>query len=195
MGNQFSAKVGYHELRDSIPGSLVADQDFELFYSLCKVDTVRTMSTFLHPSPSQLFFVVVAGEVNVLLTCPELRHQKAAVATTFRTGETIHFFNIGLRVSNGTGFDFGECLRNGDVKLALHFKSTQKAAAKVIGLDKRAFEIFSVKAKCNLHALHSFLSLSVVDITARSPFFKTIAPEQVTACFTRALCQLLFALL
>lgn len=185
MGNQFSAKVGYHELRDSIPGSLVSDQDFELFYSLCKVETVRTISTSLHPSPSQLFFVVVSGEVNVLLTCPELKHQKAAVATTFRTGETIHFFNIGLRVSNGTGFDFGECLKNGDVKLALHFKSTQKAAAKVIGMDKRAFEVFSVKAKCNLYALSSFLNLNVVDIAARSPFFKTISPEQVQSCVVR----------
>jgi hypothetical protein len=180
MGIQASKKVGFNELRDSIPGSLVPDQDFELFYSLCKVESMRAISTVLHPSPSQLFFVVVSGELHVQLSGPELKNHKAVTATVFTPGETIHFFNLPLRSGNVTNFDFGECLRNGDIKLALHFKSVNKAVPRVIGIDRRAYDQFVVTAKSNMHQLNSFVGLNILDLVAKSPFFKTITPEQVS---------------
>eukprot|EP01032_Pedospumella_encystans_P031269 gene31269-35295_t len=67
MGNcvSSSGQVGYAELRESIPGSLVSDQDFELFYSLCKVESARSISSIpgiLIPNQCPLFYVVVSGE-------------------------------------------------------------------------------------------------------------------------------------
>ena len=179
MGVQISKKVGYNELRSSIPGSFVPDQDFDLFYSHCKVESIRTISTLLHPSPTQLFFVVISGEVIVQLTSPELKHQKSITAVTYTVGETIHLFNLALRSGNVTKFDFGECLRNGDIKLAFHFKNVNGSIARVIGMDRRSFDHFVVSSKSNTHQLSSFLSLNIQDIVAKSPFFKTITPEQV----------------
>ena len=177
MGNQSSKKTGYCELRDSIPGLLIAEQDFELFYSLCKVETVRTMTTVLCPIPHQLFFVVVSGEVTVHLTSPDVR-SKVITATTFMRGEVIHFFNSTLRAHNAS-FDFGECLKNGDIRMALNFKSHPKSVARVIGMDRMGLEEFMLNAKFNFHRLKSFLDLSIVDTASKSPFFKTITPEQV----------------
>lgn len=179
MGIQASKRVGYNELRESIPGSLVPDQDFDLFYSLCKVESMRTISTVLNPNPNQLFFVVVSGEVHVQLTSPELKNQKAVTATIFTPGETIHFFNLPLKPGTVTNFDFGECVRNGDIKLALHFKTVNKSVARVIGIDRRSYDQFVVTARSNMHQLNSFLGLNILDIVAKSPFFKTITPDQV----------------
>lgn len=181
MGNYGSkkSKVGYVELRDSIPGSLISDQDFDLFYSLCKVESVRTISTLLSPNPSQLFFVVVCGEVHVHLTSVEIKN-KPLTATIFTVGETIHFFNSTLRSSNITKFDFGECLRNGNIKLALHFKNFPKSVARVIGMDRTAFDEFLSTAQHNTHALSSFLGLKISDMPQKSAFFKTLTSEQVT---------------
>jgi len=180
MGNYASkkSKVGYVELRDSIPGSLVSDQDFDLFYSLCKVESIRTISTLLNPSPSQLFFVVVCGEVHVHLTSPDVKN-KPMVATIFTTGETIHFFNMPMRAANHNTFDSGECLRNGSIKLALHFKNYPKSVARVMGMDAHALSEFLQKAQNNTHALSSFLGLTLHELPQKSSFFKTLTTEQV----------------
>jgi hypothetical protein len=91
MGNCSSqTKVGYDELRDSVPGFLVGEQDFDLFYSLCTVETVGSMSFTLHPSKTQIFYVVVSGQVVVHLSGPKVPN---VCATTFYTGDMIHFFN------------------------------------------------------------------------------------------------------
>lgn len=180
MGNKPSHRVGYQELRESIAGSLVGDQDFELFYSLCKVETVRTISNILHPSLSQLFFVVVSGEVSVQLTSTNLK-QKSITALTYFPGETIHFFNSSVLPSS-TNFEFndiGECFRNGDIKLSLIFKSYPKSVARVIGMDRRAFDEMLLTAKTNLHALTSFVGLNLGDIAQKSPYLRAITLEQV----------------
>ena len=181
MGNYASKrqKIGYDELRESIPGSLVSDQDFELFYSLCRIESVGTISTLLHPSHSQLFFVVVSGEVHVHITSPDVLN-KAVVASVFKAGETIHFFNLALKSANLSGFDFGECLKNGNIKLALHFKNHTNSVARVIGMDANSLDDFLVTARNNTHALNSFLGLTIAELPLKSPFFKTITPEQVS---------------
>lgn len=180
MGNYASKKnkAGYVELRDSIPGSLVSDQDFDLFYSLCKVESIRTISTIISPNPSQLFFVVVSGEVHVHLTSPDVKN-KPMVATIFTTGETIHFFNSTLRAATHNTFDSGECLRNGSIKLALHFKNYPKTVARVIGMDASALSEFLQSAQHNTHALSSFLGLTLNQLPQKSTFFKTLTPDQV----------------
>lgn len=186
MGNCGAStnKVGYAELRESIPGSLVSEQDFDLFYSLCKIESPRAISTYLIPNHSPLFYVVVSGEIHVHLTSREVRN-KSIVGTIFTSGETIHFFNAALRTTNFPSvstFDFGEILRNNGVKLALHFKSFPSIPARVIGIDRNALEEFMVLAKHNTHALTSFLGLSMAEMVHRSPYLKTISQEQV--CFT-----------
>eukprot|EP01032_Pedospumella_encystans_P028687 gene28687-32401_t len=182
MGNCASStsKVGYAELRESIPGSLVSEQDFELFYSLCKVESARNFSPLLIPSQSPLFYVVISGEVHVHLAGPETR-SKSLVATIFTIGETIHFFDATLRTTHFpsvTAFDFGEVLRSNGVKLALHFKSLPNSTARVIGMDRCALEEFKVLARLNTHALTSFLGLSMADMVPKSPYLKTLSQEQ-----------------
>lgn len=182
MGNYASKrqKVGYAELRDSIPGSLVSEQDFELFYSLCRVESVRTISTLLHPSNSQLFFVVISGEVHVHITSLDVKNTSIP-AVVFKPGETIHFFNMQLKNNNvSSPFDFGECLKNGNIKLALHFKSIGNSIARVIGMDATGLDEFLISASNNIHALNSFLGLRISEFPQKSPFFKTITPEQMT---------------
>lgn len=180
MGVSSSNMVGFRELRSSIPGSLVHEEDFQTFYNLCKVETPRTMSTVLHPSPTQLFLVVISGEIVVQLSGPDV---KLVQGTTFSTGETIHFFNAPLKgISTLASFehsDFGECVRNGDAKLSLHFRSVGNVGAKVIGIDRRGFDEFMIRARSNTHTLASFVNLNMVNLFEMSPFCKTLTPEQV----------------
>ena len=184
MGNcaSSSGQVGYAELRESIPGSLVSEQDFDLFYSLCKVESARAISTVLIPNQCPLFYVVVSGEVHVHLASSAMKN-KSTVAATYSTGEMIHFFNSTLRTTHfprvTTTFDFGEILRDNGVKLALHFKSLPNATARVIGMDRSALEEFKVLARHNTHALTSFLGLSMAELIRTSSYLKTITQEQV----------------
>ena len=90
MGCTVSQLYGFDELCNSIPGLLVDKDDHNLFYSLCKLETAGNISNILNPSSTQLFYVVVTGEVNVLLSGPRI---KPISAVTFSAGETIHFFN------------------------------------------------------------------------------------------------------
>lgn len=178
MGSSSSKGVGFRELRSSLPGSLVHEEDFNLFHSLCKIETARAISTVLQPSATQLFFAVISGEVSVILSSPDL---KPTTATNFSAGETIHFFNAPLKGSNIT--DSGECLRNGDIKLTLQFKSSAKIVAKVIGIDRRGFDEFMVRAQSNTHAIASFLNMNMVELFNSSPFCRTLTPEQVIIFF------------
>lgn len=162
--------IGYSELRESIPGSLVSDQDFDLYYSLCKIESVRNRGTSLNPSPSQLFYVVISGEVHAHLSSPDVKN-KSLLTTTFSRGETIHFFN--------TKLEFDDCHHSSKVKLTFYSKNTPKSDTHVIGMDYSAFENFLVNARNNTHALRSFLSLTMTDLPQKSAFFKTITPEQV----------------
>ncbi len=189
MGNYASKrkKVGYSELRESIPGSLVSDHDFELFYSLCRIESARTISTLLHPSSTQLFLVVISGEVEVHLTNTELKN-RPVLATVFRPGEVIHFFNIPLKsnsvVANIAAFEFGECLQNGNIRMSLHFSNGLNSTARVIGMDRTGLNEFLITAQNNTHALRSFLELTVSELPTKSPFFKTITPDQVHYSFS-----------
>lgn len=181
MGNSNTREIGYRELASSIPGSLIREVDLKLFYSLCKIETVGKLSNILHPSSSQLFYVVISGEIQIQLTGPDI---KTITATTFTSGETIHFFNAKLRSNTLTKFEFsefGECLRNGDIKLALHFKNTNnnKTPAKVIGIDRRSFDEFILKAQSNIHAITSFVNLNMTELFQSSAVFKAMTTEQV----------------
>jgi hypothetical protein len=139
------------------------------------------MSTVLQPNANQLFYVVITGEVVVQLSCPTV---KSVNATTFTAGETIHFFNAPLRGNSGLPAfeysDFGECLRNGDIKLALTFKSEPKETARVIGIDRRGMDEFLLKARSNVYALTNFLNIDMVNLFLGSPCFRTMTLEQVT---------------
>jgi hypothetical protein len=106
------------------------------------------------------------------------------VVTTFGAGETIHFFNAPLKGNAGLStFEYAdECLRNGDIKLSLTFRSVGKSAGKVIGIDKRGMDEFLLKAKSNTHALTSFVHMNMVSLFLGSPFCKTMTPEQVLNC-------------
>jgi hypothetical protein len=177
--NQHAKKVGYQELGDSVVGFMVPENDFDLFYSFCKVETVRTISTLLHPSPTQVFYVVVSGEVTVHLTAPHLK-QRSVIATTFCTGEVIHFFNTPLRTVGTMDFDFGECLQFEDIKLSLHFKSTPNNPAKVIGMDKKGVDEFLRLSKSNVQNIKTFFELSIVELSNTSTFFKSVSVKQVS---------------
>jgi hypothetical protein len=183
MGSSPSKSVGYKELKSSIPGSLVHEEDFALFYSLCKVESQRTISPSLQPSAHQLFFVVITGEVIVQLSSSRMKN---VTATTFTAGETIHFFNAPLKGHTSLPTfeyaDSGECMRNGDIKLSLSFRSDPKTIAQVIGIDRRGMDEFFLRAKCNVHTLWSFANLNVANMFATSPFFKTMTADQVGPC-------------
>jgi hypothetical protein len=194
MGSSPSKSVGYKELKCSIPGSLVHEEDFGLFYSLCRIESQRTISAALLPSSNQLFFVVISGEVIVQLSSPRV---KSVIATTFTAGETIHFFNAHLKGNSGLQAfeysDFGECLRNGDIKLSLSFRSEPKTTARVIGIDRRGMDEFFLRAKCNIHSLWSFANLNIASLFVTSPFFKTMTAEQVQYTLDLLFCVVLMS--
>lgn len=183
MGGIQSHRVGFEALRDSIPGALVPEQDFELFYSKCKIETARTFSNVVYPSHSQLFFVVVSGEVCVQLCSFDAKENKNTVVTaaTYTAGEMIHFFCAPTVCTPPSSFEmneFGECLCHGDIKLALHFNS-YKGTGRVIGMDRRSFDEFKVSANGNLHNLTSFLELNIASIVKTTNPFKAITAQQV----------------
>ena len=175
MGCTESHDFGFYELCKSIPGLLVDKDDQKLFYSLCKLESPGTISNILTPSSTQLFYVVVSGEVNVLLSGPGI---KIITAMTFMEGETIHFFNAKLRCPSLTNVysEFGECLRNDYIKLSLRFASSH---GRVIGMNRRGFDEFTLKASANIHAITSFVSMNMADLFLISPIFQTMTTEQV----------------
>ena len=181
MGCTLSQQIGYQELMGSIPGLLVPHNDQNLFYSLCKLESSGVVLSTLNPCSTQLFYVVVSGAVDVLLSGPGI-HQ--IIALTFTAGETIHFFNAKLRSSSLSNIDiteFSECLHNGDIKLALHFNNhLSKAPSQVIGMNKRGFDEFTLRASSNLHAITSFVSMNMADLFLISPIFHTMTTDQVS---------------
>jgi len=191
MGGIQSHRVGFEALRDSIPGALVPEQDFELFYSKCKIETARTFSSVVYPSHTQLFFVVISGEVCVQLSTFDAKEAKNKVVTaaTYVAGEVIHFFCAPTICSAPSSFEineFGECLCNGDIKLALHFNNN-KDTGRVIGMDQRSFDEFKVSANGNLHNLTSFLELNLASIVKTTNPFKAITAQQVMFSLKRRL--------
>ena len=137
------------------------------------------MSSVLRPSPSQLFFIVISGEVNVQLSSPDVKN-KVISAATFTAGEMIHFFNSSTSCNNSSTLnDSSECMRYGDVKLSLHFNQKHRNNGRVIGIDQQAYNDFVVHANGNLHTLTSFLGLNIVNSAKKSPIFKNITSEQV----------------
>lgn len=178
MGSSNSKVLGYRQLRNSIPGLLVEEKDFSLFYSLCKIETSRTISNVLYPSSTQLFYVVLSGEVYVQLS---VTGSKPIQSTTFTVGETIHVFNAKLR-TNSANFEFtdaGDCLRNGDVKLSLHFKSYATSPARVIGMDRRGYDEFKLKSRSNIYAITSFVNMNMAEFFQTSTSFQTMTAKQV----------------
>lgn len=148
MGCTSSILLGYQELRDSIPGSLVNENDFNMFHSICKVEFAGTMSNILQPSSTQLFYVVISGEVVVYLSAHD---NKRTLVTSFCAGETIHFFNAKINTNPRSNFDFSDwgCIKNGDIKLSLHLKRLSNVPALVIGMDRKGFDEFMLKAHAN----------------------------------------------
>lgn len=169
-----SSKVGYEELRNSIPGSMLTDQqDFDLFYSLCKVETVGSISTAVHPSPTQLFYVVVSGQVVVHLSNPTIANM---CGTTFSKGDMIHFFNCSIHPVSKMD---SACVHNGNIKLSLLFKGYTEKMGRVIGIDKKGWELFTATRFDKKKKLHSLLHLSMVNFIANSNYFHTMTPQQV----------------
>lgn len=188
MGTGQSSKiVGYNELRYSLPGSLVPGNDLEWFYSNCVVETmqtepvdetVQTLSDVLYPRPSQLFYVVISGEVLLQM---KRGHQKVTTVATYTAGETIHFFNSSLgSVFAPQSNPFGDFFTYGDVKLAYHFNRAHKVISSVVGMNAPGFAKFRASATSNTHQLASFLQLGVSDVMNKSPFWKSITADQVS---------------
>lgn len=179
MGNfQSQSKLGYDELRSSIPGTMLVDQDFDLFYSLCKIETIGGISTVLHPSPSQLFYVVISGQVVVHLSSPKVPN---VCATTFSSGDMIHFFNSPVKPV--TQLD-NSCLINGNVKLSLHFKGYTEKMGRVIGMDRKGWDTFMRVRAEHKKPLASLLSITVVEYIKNSSYLEALTAKQVryTAC-------------
>lgn len=180
MGCTTSQDLSYQELHYSIPGLLVENDDRELFFSMCKIDRETSISGVLRPSPTQLFYVVVSGEVNVLLSAPNVQSR---VVQTFTAGETIHFFNSPIQCSSSSYMPLRVpeyCISNSDIKLSLQLRRTSTASSQVIGMHRKRYEEFSMKAVSNIHAITSFVNMSMVDLFLNSPLFLSMTMEQVS---------------
>lgn len=173
MGNcSASSRLGYEELRDSIPGSLVADQDFDLFYSLCKTETVGALSMALHPSKTQLFYVVISGQVVAHLNSPKVPN---VCATTFFAGDMIHFFNSPIHPV--TNLDHN-CLKNGSIMLSLQFKGYTEKMGRVIGMDRAGWDTFLQTRAEHKKPLLTLLSISIADFRSSSKEFADMTTKQ-----------------
>ena len=175
MGNcGANAKLGYEELRNSVVGSLIANTDFDYFYSLCRVETVRTVTTVLSPSPDQLFFVLISGKVVVHLSSPDVPN---VCATTFNCGDMIHFFNCPL---NQNWTSNAECISNGEIKVTIHFQGYTQKMGRVIGMDRSAFETFMKTRSTGNKQLKDLMELNLSSFIPRSIFFHSMTAEQVS---------------
>lgn len=179
MGAGASSKMaGYHVLRASIPGCLLSEEDFEQFYLHCKVETTEadsnTLSTMLHPPKSQLFYVVITGEV--LINVKLHGCDRTLTLVNFRAGETIQFLKSGLN-------DSGTCVYIGGIQVHQYLLcSSSTVPGRVVGMDESAFRKFQSAATGSTHALASLLALSMESYPTSSAFFQSLTPEQV--CFT-----------
>lgn len=149
MGCCLSTEIGYLVLRKSIPGALLTDVDFDAFFLFCKAE-VHTISNNIHLSPSQLFYVVISGEVLATLTVGGKHH----VAAIYYPGEMIHLFNSGESIQSD-----GSIISEG-VKLTFSFRSTSGKVAKVIGADRNGMEEF-LKRRTHLTRLKDLLDLNL----------------------------------
>ena len=170
MGNCTTRSLlGYEELRNSIPGSLISDHDFDLFYSLCKIETIGSISSALHPSKNQLFYVVISGQVVVHLTSSKIPN---ICATTFYSGDMIHFFNS--PINSVTKHDI-----NGNIALSLQFKGYTEKMGRVIGIDKINFEKYLLSRYEHKQPLVTLLSVSMSDLMKESRLLHSMTLKQV----------------
>jgi hypothetical protein len=183
MGNCSSKKkVGYDELRDSVPGYLVGEQDFDLFYSLCTIETVGNLTFALHPSRTQMFYVVISGQVVVHLSSPKLPN---VCATTFHAGDMIHFFNS--PVLSVTPADHSH-LRNGKVSLSLQFKGYTEKMGRVIGMDHAGWDTFLLYRKDSRRQVQSLLEMSLPAMIPTSRALYGLTSKQVRTSLRARVC-------
>ena len=174
MGNCTTRSLlGYEELRNSIPGSLISDHDFDLFYSLCKIETIGSISSALHPSKNQLFYVVISGQVVVHLTSSKIPN---ICATTFYSGDMIHFFNS--PINSVTKHDIN-CIRNGNIALSLQFKGYTEKMGRVIGIDKINFEKYLLSRFEHKQPLVTLLNINMSDLMKESRLLHSMTLKQV----------------
>jgi hypothetical protein len=131
------------------------------------------MSFTLHPSKTQLFYVVVSGQVVVHLSSPKVPN---VCATTFYAGDMIHFFNS--PVLSATPADHS-CLRNGKVSLSLQFKGYTEKMGRVIGMDHAGWDTFLLYRKDTRRQVQSLLETSIAALIPSSRALYGLSSKQV----------------
>lgn len=168
MGGCFSKNVAYDTLRSSIIGLLVpADSDFNEFFKMCRVETQRLTSNILNINQLQSFFIVVSGEVSVVLTPKD---GKSVIVSTYKPGELIYFFH-GNSISCSGG-----AITNKVLRLNLQFRS-HDGLGQVIGMDRGSVDRF-LDGRGHLRELHRLLDLQLTDFMDL-PAFASISRDQL----------------
>ncbi len=177
MGCFLSTEIGYLVLRKSILGALLTDADFDAFFLFCKAE-VHTISNNIHMAPSQLFYVVISGEVLATLTVGG----KIYPAAIYRPGEMIHLFNSGESINDGSIVSDG-------VKLSFSFRSTSGKVAKIIGADRNGMEEF-LKRRTHLTRLKELLDLNLNIFLegSYSSYMQSLTKSQVNFALTHSSC-------
>lgn len=168
MGGCVSKDIAYNTLRSSIVGLLVpADSDFNEFFKMCRVETQRLTSNILNINQLQSFFVVVCGEVSVVLTPKD---GKSVIVSTYKPGELIYFFH-GNSISCSGG-----AITNKILRLNLQFRS-HDGLGQVIGMDRGCVDRF-LDGRGHLRELHRLLELQLTDFMDL-PAFASISRDQL----------------
>lgn len=171
MGLQFSSNTGYLELKSSLVGSLLSDPDFDCFFKACKVEQ-RTISGYVYIQPTQMFHVVIAGEVIASISSSTM---KPTVIRVYRPGDMIHYFNSKSITCDNLGTTG---ITNGKTRVSFHFKSTDRAA-KIIGIDRASLNSF-MEGKPHLKPFEDFMTLDLSQFIDNSPGLATITPSQLS---------------
>ncbi len=170
MGCLSSKELGYSVLRKSVPGALLTETDFDAFFSICKSE-LHTINTSIHVNATQLFYVVISGEV--IATLSGGGDGKQHVATVFQPGELIHLFNSSDSIRS-TG-----SIISGGVKLSFSFRSVN-GTAKIIGAERKAVEDF-LRPRPHLIQLRNLFSMDLSKFLTGpdSYFLQSLTENQV----------------
>lgn len=172
MGNCFVSDADHDILRKSIPGSLLPEEDFEVFCKLCKKE-MHTISSHLHLAPRQCFYIVISGEVIANLS--SVNDGKPIAAVVFKPGELIHFFINSCIMNDGF-------IMQGNIKLSFVMRSKKKMTT-VVGMDWPALEKF-LDRRPHLTKFRDLFSLNLTNFLHTSSFLKGLSPSQVSPSLT-----------
>lgn len=168
MGCAHSDESAYHVLKDSLIGKQIPDQDIQLFFDACKVQSKHAISNSL-PVPKNLaFWIVTKGKVVATLSNPRNPASQNSIAVIYNEGDLIHFFDNKSITADGTIAMTTSTSRQDGIKLSFSFdlnQSSSRDAGQVVGMDRMTLQLF-LSQRPYLEGLTAFFNMSITSYSS-----------------------------